>query len=172
MIQIEFSETEQKSLNHERYHHDHYRVRQKMEVLWLKSQGLNVPEVSRLADVSPATVYRYIGEYREGGVEQLKVLNFYRPESELTPYGDLIAAHFREQPPATIKEASHVIERLTGLKRSETQIRQFLLNLGLKRRKVGMIPAKADPAEQERFRLEELEPVLEAAKEGKKKSTL
>lgn len=99
-----------------------------------------------------------------------KVLNFYRPESELTPYSDLIAAHFRQQPPATIKEACHEIEMLTGLKRSEAQIRQFLLTLGLKRRKVGMIPAKAGPVEQERFRLEELEPVLEAAKEGKKKS--
>lgn len=172
MIQMEFSETEQASLNYERYQHDHYRVRQKMEVLWLKSQGLNVTEISRLADVSPATVYRYIGEYREGGIEQLKVLNFYRPASELTPYSDLIAAHFREQPPATIKEAGHAIETLTGLKRSEAQIRQFLLTLGLKRRKVGMVPAKADPAEQERFRREELDPVLEAAKEGKKKSTL
>lgn len=172
MIQIEFSKTEQETLSYERYHHDHPRVRQKMEVLWLKSQGMNVSEVSRLADVSPATAYRYIADYQEGGVEQLKELNFYRPESELTAYKELLADHFRQEPPATIKEASHVIETLTGLKRSEPQIRQFLLTLGLKRRKVGMIPAKADPVEQERFRLEELEPLLDEAKEGKKKSIL
>ena len=40
------------------------------------------------------------------------------------------------------------IEELTGLKRSETQVRKFLNSIGIKRRKVGTIPSKADLEEQ------------------------
>jgi len=36
------------------------------------------------------------------------------------------------------------IEELTGLKRSQTQIRKYLLNIGFKCRQVGVIPAKAN----------------------------
>jgi transposase len=45
-------------------------------------------------------------------------------------------------------------------------VREFLKHLGLKRRKVGMIPAKADIEEQSRFKQDELEPRLEEAKAG------
>ena len=40
MLQLEFSEADKRALNHERYHHSHPRVQQRMEALWLKSQGL------------------------------------------------------------------------------------------------------------------------------------
>ena len=61
-------------------------------------------------------------------------------------------------------EASRRIEQLTGLKRGPTQVRQFLKSLGMKVRKVGQIPAKADVEAQDRFKIEELEPRLEEAK--------
>ena len=64
---IKFTETERAALNHERYYHDHPRVRQRMEVLWLKSQRLSNPEVQRLAGVGLATVTRYMQSYRQGG---------------------------------------------------------------------------------------------------------
>jgi len=54
--------------------------------------------------------------------------------------------YFRVNPPASIKEAQSEIEELTGIKRSETQVREFLKKkLHLRCRKIGMIPAKADP---------------------------
>ena len=43
------------------------------------------------------------------------------------------------------------IEELTGIRRSENRVREFLKRIGMRRRKVGMIPAKADPDEQEAF---------------------
>ncbi|MGH3429282.1 MAG: helix-turn-helix domain-containing protein, partial [Mycobacteriales bacterium] len=46
------------TLRHERYHHPHPRVQQKMEVLWLKSQGLPHETIARLADVSRRSVQR------------------------------------------------------------------------------------------------------------------
>jgi len=37
-----------------------------------------------------------------------------------------LEAHFRKNPPASIKEAQQEIEEITGVKRSETQVREFL----------------------------------------------
>jgi transposase len=171
-MQLEFNEPERQALDYERYHHPHPRVQRKMEVVWLKSLGKAEAEISQIANVSLTTVYRYLASYREGGIEKLKELTFYRPQSDFVEHKTKIEAYFLEHPPATMKEAAHQLEELTGIKRSEPQVSQFLKALGVKRRKVGMIPAKADPAKQATFKQEQLEPLLEAAQQGKKKSTL
>lgn len=44
------------------------------------------------------------------------------------------------------------IEKLTGLKRSEKQVMKFLKKIGLRHRKVGTIPSKANVDEQETFK--------------------
>lgn len=64
--------------------------------------------------------------YAEGGLEKLKEVNFYRPESELQAHLTSLEAYFQANPPATVKEAQSEIESLTGIKRSETQVRDFL----------------------------------------------
>lgn len=171
-MEIKFTEADRQALDYERYHHPHPKVQRKMEVLWLKSQGKVPQEISELASVSVATVYRYLGEYRTGGIAGLKVIKLYRPQSNLVAHTSTIKAEFESRPPATMKEAVDRIEKLTGIKRSRPQVSQFLKSIGLKRRKVGMIPAKADPEAQAKFKAEELEPVLEEAKAGKKKSIL
>lgn len=171
-MQLEFSEQEQQALEYERYHHPHPRVQRKMEGVWLKSLGKAEPEISQIANVSVTTVYRYLASYRAGGIEKLKELTFYRPQSDLVEHTLKIEAYFLEHPPATMKEAAHQLAVLTGIKRSEPQVSQFLKALGIKRRKVGMIPAKADLEKQATFKQTQLEPVLEAAQQGEKKSTL
>jgi len=60
------------------------------------------------------------------------------------------------------------IEKLTGIKRSETQAQKLLESIGIKHRKVGMLPSKADPDKQEEFLKKKLEPRLNEAKEGKR----
>lgn len=44
------------------------------------------------------------------------------------------------------------IEELTGIKRSPTQVRVFLKKIGMKCRKVGVMPSKADPEIQDAFK--------------------
>lgn len=171
-MQLEFKATERKALEYERYYHPHPRVQRKMEVVWLKSLGKTVPEISQIANVSITTVYRYLASYRAGGIEKLKELTFYQPQSDFVEHKTKIEAYFLEHPPATMKEAVHRLEELTGIKRSEPQVSQFLKSLGIKRRKVGMIPAKADPQKQATFKQEQLEPLLETAQQEKKRSTL
>lgn len=168
MIKIEFTEEEIKALNHERYHHPHPRVQRKIEALWLKSQGEKHKRIAQLTGVSINVVTQYFKEYKGGGIEKVKELNFYRPQSNLVEHQQTIENYFRDHPPATIKEAMSVIEKLTGIKRSEKQVNKFLKKIGLKRRKVGMVPSKADIDEQENFKEKTLEPRLKEAKEGKR----
>jgi transposase len=95
-------------------------------------------------------------------------LNFYAPTSELEHHRFQLAAYFREHPPATLKEAAAKILELTGIKRSPSAVGRFLNSLGMAPRRVGTIPSKADPEAQERFLINELEPRLEEAKQGKR----
>ena len=111
---------------------------------------------------------RYLQMYQTGGVEGLKELNFYRPQSELVLHREQLKAEFEACPAKSINEAVQRIETLTGLRRSPTQVRKFLKGLGVKRLKVGHIPAKADPQKQKDFLEEDLEPRLLEAKQGKR----
>lgn len=152
MIKIAFTEEDVKALNYERYHHPHPRVQRKMEAMWLKSQGEPHNKIAQLTGVSINVVTHYIKEYQDGGIERLKEIHFYRPESKLNEHKQTIENYFREHPTATMREAMGVIEKLTGLKRSEIQVAKFLKKIGLRRRKVGTIPSKADVDEQEAFK--------------------
>jgi transposase len=151
MIRLTFSEADVKALDHERYHHPHPRVQRKMEALWLKSCGLPHKEICRLTGICSTTLTRYLRAYQAGGLEALKTLTFYRPESELQHYRATLEDYFRAHPPATAKEARVAIEQLTGIQRSPDRVRHFLKGLGMNCRKVGMLPAKADAAAQEAF---------------------
>lgn len=124
--QLEFTPEIQKSLNYERYHHPVPLVQRRMEVLWLKSHGLAHALIATLANVSENTMREYFRLYQEGGLERLKEVNFYRPESELQGHLSSLESYFQTNPPATIKEAQAEIEALTGIKRSESQVGQFL----------------------------------------------
>ena len=152
MLKIAFTENEILALHYERFHHPHPRIRLKMEVLWLKSQGLSHKEIARLTCIGQTTLRCYLKEYILGGISRLKQLTFYRPESKLIAHQEQIKLYFQEFPPTTIKEAAAKIEELTGIKRGQTQIRQFLTMIGMRCLKVGMVPLKADFEQQAEFK--------------------
>ena len=152
MIQAEFSIQDVKKLHYERFNHPHPRVQIKMETLLLKSLKLQHKDICRIAGISKQTLCAYLKQYKEGGIDKLKELNFRKPESELTKHADSIEDFFRNNPPHSINEAIAKIEELTGLRRSPTQVRKFLRSIGMKFRKVGVVPSKADPDEQEKFK--------------------
>lgn len=172
MLKIDFTEDEISQLHHERYHHPHPKVQKKMEVLYLKSQGLSHQEIRRLCRISKTTLTTYIRQYQEGGVSSLKQLGYEGQSSDLNQHADSLSEYFKKNPPRTVAQAQDAIFRLTGIKRSPTQIRAFLKRLGMGCRKVGFVPGKAaEPDkidEQEDFRSGELEPRLQEALEGKR----
>jgi len=168
MIKIEFTKEQIKALDYERFHHPHPRVQRKMHALYLKSLDLPHRQICLSMGICGNTLISYLEDFQKGGIEKLKEINFYKPQSELKKHESSIEAYFKEHPPAGIKEAMAKIEELTGIKRTENRVREFLKSIGMKRRKVGMIPAKADPDKQEEFLKKELEPKLGEAKEGKR----
>ena len=168
MIQLEFTKEEQQSLYYERFHHPHPRVQKKMEALWLKSQKLPHQQICQLAGISGNTLRKYLQDYQAGGIEKLKEINFYRPQSQLEKERETLKAYFQKNPPGTINEAIEKIEKLTGIRRSPTQVRKFLKAMGMRCLKVGFIPGKAEPEVQEEYKREKLEPRLSEAKQGKR----
>jgi transposase len=121
-----FNPTDLDLIQHDRYQHPHPRVQQKMEVLWLKSQGLTHAHIGQLAGVSRRTVQRILDAYLAGGLDQVRKLSFHRPESELMKHRGTLEDYFLENPPASTAQAQAAIEKLTGIKRGLTQVRRFL----------------------------------------------
>ena len=113
---------------------------------------MKILDIIRLCRISKASFHRYFSTYLTGGIDKLKEIDHYRPQSELSQHHMTMEAYFRENPPATVAEAASKIKELTGIERKPTQIRQFLKSLGMKPRKVGMLPAKADVEAQEEFK--------------------
>ena len=152
MIRLNLTEEQIKELEYQRYHHPHPRVQQKMEVVLLKAKGLSNKQVTHCTGICENTLRSYVHEYEQGGIEALKQVKFYQPQSQLQEHRGTLEEYFKEHPPTTIPQAAHVIEQLTGIKRSEKQVRIFLNKLGMKRRKTCAIPAKCDVEAQETFK--------------------
>lgn len=126
MARLTFSREDQQALHKERFEHPHPRVQQRMEVLWLISQGLVYPQAARLAGVSEATVDRYVAIYRQGGLEALRDFQWGKTSSELLDHRDSLEESFRQNPPHTVAEACQRIKDETGIERRPTQVRAFL----------------------------------------------
>jgi len=172
MIQIEFSPEEIDALEYERYHYPHPQIQRKMEVLYLKSQGLAHQDIRRIGRICETTLTTYLRQYQEGGLAQLKEQHYQGQANALLPHAATLETHFKEHPPATSAEARQVITDLTGIERSPTQVRTFMKRLGLRYRKVGHVPGKAATPEkrdeQDTFLHQELEPRLAEAQTGQR----
>ena len=129
MRRFTFTAEDLDAIRHERYHHPHPRVQQKMEVLWLKSQGLPHEDIARLADVSRRSVQRYLDEFADGGLERIRRLPWKGKANELAAHQASLEDYFLEHPPRSTREAQAAIERETGVRRSLTQVRAFLKKL-------------------------------------------
>jgi transposase len=175
MRSIHFTAEDRQALAHDRYHHPDPRVQRKMEVLWLKSHGLDHDRIASLADVSRRTVQRYLNEYREGGLARLRCCHWHQPQSALAGHQTSLEEFFSQHPARSAKQARAVIEQQTGLRRGLSQVRHFLKNrLGLRWRQTGAIPVppgqtiEEHARDQAAFLREKLEPRLEQAREGQR----
>src|SRR5262245_50210056 len=174
MSRIDFTDDDLSAIAFERYYHPEPFVQRKLEVLWLKSQGLAHPDIARLAGVSRASVQRYLREYRTGGLDAIRRYPWEGQRSALDGHRASLEAHFREHPPRSVKDAQRVIEGQTGIRRGPTQVRRFLGRLGLQPRRVAAVPiapkstAEDQARQQRRFLDAELEPVLAEARAGRR----
>ena len=170
-----FSDEVLRSLAQERYHHPDPRVQQRMEILWLKSQGETHERIAALAGVSRPTVQRVLDVYDQGGLDGIRLFHWKGHPSALTPHRESLEKEFTERPPHTVGEACQRIEELTGVRRKPEAVRKFLReHLGLRFRKVAAVPVPPKQSVEEHaknqaaFLNQELEPRLAEARAGKR----
>jgi len=141
MRRFEFTEEERRVIARERYYHPNPRVQRRMEMLWLKCQGETHERIAELAGVGRRTVQRVLDSFETGRLDAVRSFHDGGRASGLQPHGELLEAEFRERPPRTVGEACDRIERLTGVRRSPSRVRQYLRNqLGMTWRKVAAVP--------------------------------
>jgi transposase len=149
-------------------------VQRHLEILWLKHHGLPHERIAPLAGCSRRTVQRTLTDYRDGGLERVRQVPAQQGHSELDDHRLGVEEVFRARPPRSVKEAQHLLEQHTGVRRGLTQVRQFLYRLGLAPRKVAAvpIPPKSTLAEhvqtQADFLEHQLEPRLQEARAGRR----
>lgn len=125
-IQLEFTPELVAEIRYQRFKHLVPIVQRRMETLLLKAHGLSHEQIEEIVGVTGNTIREYFDLYQQGGIEKLKEINYNKPEGELVKHIASLETYFRENPPASIKEAQKEIEEITGVKRSETQVREFL----------------------------------------------
>jgi transposase len=141
MRQIEFPPDVLNEIARDRFEDLDPPVQRRMEALWLKAHGETHERIAELAGLSRPTVQRLLDMYLSGGLAAVRTFHWKVPVSALEPYRLLLEEEFRQRPPHTTAEACQRIEQLTGVRRSETRVREFLRDtLKLKWRKVGAIP--------------------------------
>lgn len=126
MREFTFSDEQLVEIRRDRARHPHPRVQQKMNVLWLKSRGLNHDRIAELADTSLRTVQRVLTEFLKGGLDAVRATRWQGKHAELDDHAPALEDHFVEHPPRSAREAQAEIERLTGVRRGLTQVREFL----------------------------------------------
>lgn len=169
MITIAFREEEVTQLQDMSANHLHPFVRRKAWALLLKSQGIAHHIIAKILNVCENTIRAYFKDYLSEGINSVSKIEFNKPESKLVDFKDAILDYIKKTPPATIKQACAEIGTLTGIAVKETQMRNYLNSLGVKFRKVGGIPAKANLDEQKAFVENKLQPRLDEAERGERK---
>lgn len=168
MIEINFCAEDFVIIRNLQAQHLHPFVRKKALVLMLKEQKTPHHEIVNIVGICENTVRKYLQGYKKHGVEFIQQVNFNKPKSQLQSFDTEIKKHFEKNPPTTITQACYEVNKLTGISIKNTQMKNYLKNVGMKCRKVNSIPAKANTVMQKEFHDKQLQPKLDEAKEGKR----
>jgi transposase len=145
------------------------KIRRKLLALKMRDAGAPLEMIASSLSVSIRTVSNYISEFLEGGLRATLEDRAYVPESCLDPYFGKLEESFRKEPVGCAKQARVRIVKLTGIELSPRQVRRVMRSLGMRYRKAGQIPGKADGQRQMDFLEEELRPKLEEAARGERR---
>jgi transposase len=168
MIEVCFTKEELEQLQDLALNHPHPFVRRKALALHLKGYKIPHHTIAQITGVCENTFRTYCKNYSSDGIQSITAIHFRKPEGALVPFRQVVTDYIKETPPASVKQAIAEISALTGVDLKETQMRNYLKAIGVRFRKVGSVPAKADVAKQAQFKKNELEPRLAEAQMGKR----
>lgn len=166
-LPFNISKAEIDKLNYERYHYPQPMIQKRIFSVYLKAElNYSNSTIGLITGLHANIVSYWIGVYKEKGFEGLLTNNYGTNKSRLEEHGESILGSFSQKPPMNTAEAAQRISEMTGINRSEQQVRAFMKRHGLKFIKCGHIPAKADNQAQHQWVETELKPVIQAAQEG------
>jgi transposase len=119
-------EEKQKLLNISYSENYSRRVRIRAMTLNMHLNMVSETIIAKTLCICDKTVKNYIRNYVKNGLLGLLQENPYRPKSELENYTDKIVESLEAEPCATINECCERIEKITGIKRSPTQVANFV----------------------------------------------
>lgn len=152
MIRITITEEDKLIIDEMRFACSDPTLSRRLHALYFKSLDLSHEKICQYVGIGCNTLTRILKKYAEGGLDNVMKMNYVPRRSPLDVHQEEIKQYFKAHPPASVKEACAKIENITGIKRKPSWIRKFLHRLGMKPRKVGGVPAKADPKIQEEFK--------------------
>ena len=152
MLRTNYTAEDKSTFEQLRYSYPDERIMRRFEMLWLHACGKRAPEIASLVQRDPRTVRTVIKNFQTGGIKLVTTIESNHPTSELEHHRTSLIEEFTKRPPASAKEAAFRSEQLTGLRRSPERMRVFMKKIGMKCRKVGALPAKADLEKQEDFK--------------------
>lgn len=172
MIELNLTETQLDELHQEASHNPCARARRKCWVVYLRGKGFACREIADLVRVDTDTVTGYVRKYLDGGLSGLLAEHYRKPSGRLDDQVERLKEVFEKQPPHTVNQAIERIEQETGVRLKHSACRAFLRKLGMRFRRCGLVPGKAqDDAEQcraqQEFHDQKLQPSLEEAKQGR-----
>ena len=145
------------------------RIKTKLLVIRMHHEGATNRFIGNVPGPGINTPVAYIKQYRSGGLAEVIEDRYYRPSSSLEPFWGCLRCSFAALPSPNAKEAMARIEKLTGVRLSESQARRNMRRLGLVWRKAAPLPGKADPRLQFDFHTKEMAPRLAEAAAGTRK---
>jgi transposase len=166
MLTLNISKADIELANYERIHNPIETIRKRMDAIYWTSQGLGRKAVSAISGVHRNSVRSYVKLYNAGGLAALRHFEYKGFDSVLSGQRVTLEAFFREHPPRTAREAVAKVKELTGTSLSQSEMRRFMHELGMKPLKTGHVPAKADPVKQQLFLEDKLSPLLAKAMAG------
>ncbi len=134
------SKKDLKFINKNRINYHQKPIRIRLSVLWLTTKLNNANDIAEFSGCSTRHVFDVINIYNQGSLPAILDYNKNKPNSDLEPYADLIKKDLEENLPANAKEIRDRIQKLTGIKKSISQVINFIKSMGMKYIKPTMIP--------------------------------
>jgi len=126
MLRVSISSDDLSTIHHDRFYHPQPYIMMRMHTLALHHAGESAARIAILLDRNPKTIRACLKTYQEGGLQAVYRYEKHKHECALDGHSDSIENELDKHPPHSANEASARIEKLTGIKRSLTQIRAFL----------------------------------------------
>jgi len=131
MLRVSICSEDLATIHHDRFYHPQPYIMMRMHTLALHHAGESAARIAVLLNRNPKTIRACLTTYQDGGLQAVYQYEKHKHESDLDAHAPLIEEELTKHPPQSANEAGAIIEKLTGIKRSLTQIRVFLKKRGL-----------------------------------------